>query len=133
MHILADASRYWYLCLKEELIKFGANVSSVDLGLFYWKEHYKLVKLFACYVDDMIWGGNKNFNINVINNIKNTFMFGSEETKAFTYLGIQLIQNEDFSFTINQNNYIDCISEIKLSNERLKEKISLLPNEGKTS
>ena len=81
----------------------------------------------------MIWGGNKNFNINVINNIKNTFMFGSEETKAFTYTGIKLIQNEDFSFTINQNNYIDCISEIKLSNERLKEKISVLSNEEKTS
>ena len=50
-------------------------------------------------------------------------MFGSEETKAFTYLGIQVIQNDDFSLTINQNNYLDCISEIKLSNERLKEKI----------
>ena len=41
-------------------------------------------------------------------------MFGSEETKAFTYLGIQLSQNDDFSLIINQNNYIDCISEIKL-------------------
>ena len=49
-------------------------------------------------------------------------MFGSEETKAFTYPGIKLIQNEDFSFTINQNNYIDCISEIKLSNEKIERK-----------
>ena len=47
-------------------------------------------------------------------------MFGSEETKAFTYLGIQLIQNDDFSLTINQNNYIDCISEIKSPYERYK-------------
>ena len=47
-------------------------------------------------------------------------MFGSKETKAFTYLGIQLIQNDDFHLTINQNNYTYCISEIKLSNERLK-------------
>ena len=30
---------------------------------------------------------------------------------------------------INQKNYIDCISEIKLSTERLKEKNSLLSNE----
>ena len=34
---------------------------------------------------------------------------------------MQLIQNDDFSLTINQNNYTDCIFEIKLSNERLKE------------
>ena len=32
---LADAGRYWCLRVKEELIKLGANVSSVDLGLFY--------------------------------------------------------------------------------------------------
>ena len=32
---LADACRYWYLRVKEELIKLGANVSSVDPGLFY--------------------------------------------------------------------------------------------------
>ena len=51
-------------------------------------------------------------------------MFDSAETKAFTYLGIPLIQN-DFNLTINQNNYIDCICEIELENERLKkEKIA---------
>ena len=31
-------------------------------------------------------------------------MFGLEETKAFTYLGIQLIQSDDFSLLITQNN-----------------------------
>ena len=108
--------------VKEQLIKLGANVSPVDPGLFYWKEHCKLVGILACHVDNIIWKGNGNFKINVIDNLKNTFMFGSEETKAFTYLGIKLIQNDDFSLTINQNNYTDCISEIKLTNERLKKK-----------
>ena len=119
--------------VKEQLIKLGANVSPVDPGLFYWKEHCKLVGILACHVDNIIWKGNGNFKINVIDNLKNTFMFGSEETKAFTYLGIKLIQNDDFSLTINQNNYTDCISEIKLTNERLKKKNSLLSNEEKTS
>ena len=81
----------------------------------------------------MIWGGNEKFKINVNNNLKSTFIFGSEETKAFRDLGIKLIQNDDFRLTININNYIACISEIKLSNERLKEKNSLLSNEVKTS
>ena len=88
MYGLADASWYWYLRVKEELIKSGAKVSSVDPGLFGWKEHYKLVGILACHVDGMIWRGNENFKINVIDNLKNTFMFGSEETKAFIYLGI---------------------------------------------
>ena len=129
---LADGSRYWYLRVKEELIKLGANVSSINSDLFYRKEHYKSVGILACHVDNMIWGGNENFKTNVIYNLKNTFVFGSEEGKAFTYLDIQLIQNEDFSLTISQNNYIDCISEIKLSNKRSKKKSSLLSNEEKT-
>ena len=65
MYGLAEASMYWYLRVKEELIKLGANVSSVDSGLFYWKEHYKLVGILACHVDDMIWGGNENFKFSV--------------------------------------------------------------------
>ena len=53
MYGLADASRYWYLRVKGELIKLGANVSSVDPYLFYWKEHYNLVGILTCHVDDI--------------------------------------------------------------------------------
>ena len=82
---LADSSRYWYLYLKEELIKLGANVSSVDLGLLYWKEHYKLVGIIACHVDDMIWGGNDNFNINVFSNLKNTCLILKKKKLSHTW------------------------------------------------
>ena len=126
---LADTSRYWYLREKEELIKLGANVSSVDSALFYWKEHYQPVGILACHVDDMIWGGNENFKINVINNLKNIFTFGSEETKAFTYLGIQLIQNDDFSSTKT----IRLIAFLKSNDQKIERKNSLLSNEEKTS
>ena len=39
--------------------------------------------------------------------------------------------NDDFSLTNNQNNYIDCTSDIKWSQKRLKEKNSLLSDEEK--
>ena len=104
LHGLADANRYWYLRVKEGLVKLVANVSSVDPGFFYWKGHYKIVGILACHVDNMIWGGNEKFKINVIDHFKNTFTFGSEETKAFTYFGIQLIQNDDFSLTLIKTN-----------------------------
>ena len=104
MHGLADANRYWYLRVKEGLVKLVANVSSVDPGFFYWKGHYKIDGILACHVDNMIWGGNEKFKINVIDYFKNTFTFGSEETKAFTYFGIQLIQNDDFSLILIKTN-----------------------------
>ena len=64
---LSDASRYWYLWVKEELIKPGANVSSVDPALFFRKENYKVIGIIACHVDNMIWGGNENFKKSLIN------------------------------------------------------------------
>lgn len=90
MYGLAEASRYWYLHVKEELIKLGTNLNLIDPGLFYCKKHYKLAGILACHVDDMICKGNENFKIKVINNHKNTFMFGWEETKPLTNLGTHL-------------------------------------------
>ena len=70
---LANGSGYWYLQMREELIKLGANVNSVDLGIFYWKGNNCLVGLLACHVDNMIWAGNEMFETNIINNLKHMF------------------------------------------------------------
>ena len=44
---LADASRFWYLKLKEKLIKLRALSSTLDKGLLIWaKEHTKLLALW---------------------------------------------------------------------------------------
>ena len=56
---IADASRYWYLHIKEELIKLGEKLSTVDQGVFYWKEIGKLTGIPACHVDHTILEGNQ--------------------------------------------------------------------------
>ena len=66
------------------------NVSSIDLGIFYWKENNYLIGIL----------GNDNLKSD-IHKLKNTFMFGSKEIVAFTYLAMQLTRNTDFSFRIN--------------------------------
>ena len=70
---LADASPFWYSQVKKNLIKLGANVSSVDSGIFYLKVNNRLVRLLACLVDDMIWGGDEMFKTNITNKSKHTF------------------------------------------------------------
>ena len=72
MYGLAETGRYWYLYVKEELIKLGANEHWKE---HYWKEHCKLVSILACHVDDMIWGSNDNFKITVIDNLNNTWAY----------------------------------------------------------
>ena len=59
--VLGDASRYWYLRVKEELINLGGNVSSTDPGTFYWKENNELMGILVCNFDDIVYGGTTMF------------------------------------------------------------------------
>ena len=112
---LADASRYWYLKFREELIKLGAKSSQLDQGVFIWSIDNKPVGIMVYFVDNMLWGGNKNF-INIINKFRQTFHIGAEHSQAFNYIDIYLKQHDNFSFTINQVYYINSINEIKVNN-----------------
>ena len=130
MHGLADASRCWYLRVREELLKVGAKISSIDPGLFYWRENNTLTGILASHMDEIIWGGNQYFKETIITKLKEIFNFGSEEMEAFTYIGIELKQNSDFSVKIDQNSYIGSIQKIVLSEEKTKDrKSSLTPSE----
>ena len=79
----------------------------------------------------MIWGGNKYFNGTIIAKLKEIFNFGPEKMEAFTYIGIRLKQNSDFSIKIDLNSCIASIQEIVLSKERMKDRKSstLTPSE----
>ena len=118
---LPNASRYWYLHVREELVRLGAKLSSTDPGIFYWQGNSGLTGILACHVDDMIWGGTEYFKNNAINNLKSKFKFGSEETDAFVYIAIGLSQNSDYSISIEQINYTTSISEIPLPKERMSD------------
>ena len=79
---LAGANCTWYLKIRKELIKFGAIVSKINQGIFYWKEKSKLKGIAICFVDDLVWVGNKNFEA-IIAKLKETFQIGIENTKMF--------------------------------------------------
>lgn len=82
---LTNASRYWYLCVREQLIKYGANVSSVDPSIFYWKGNSPLVGILECCIDDMIWGGDEMFQRNIIKKLKDIFRSRCEEIDFYLY------------------------------------------------
>ena len=98
---LADASRYWYLKLREELIKLGAKPTLLDQGIFTWHHNNIQIGIMVCYVDDVMWGGEPSF-INIVDRLKKSFQIGSENQQLFDYIGIRLTQNPDFSITLDQ-------------------------------
>ena len=61
------------------------------------------------------------FENSVIQKLKQIFKFGCEDLEVFTYIGIELQQNDDCSIITNQNNYIDSIKEIVLDKEQIKQ------------
>ena len=63
---LNDASRTWYLRVRDEFIICGACVSKYNEVIFYW--HYKntLQGVVCSHVDDFLWGGSQVFKNQVI-------------------------------------------------------------------
>ena len=74
--------------------------SQLDQGLFTFCNQTEIVGI----VDDIIWAGKPHFT-NIINKFKNIFHIGTENTQAFTYLGMYIKKNGDMSITIDQQNY----------------------------
>ena len=56
---LADPSRYWYLKLREELIR--ATSIQLDQGIFIWYKDNKPIGIMACFIDNVLWAGNTEF------------------------------------------------------------------------
>ena len=114
---LADASRYWYLKLREELIKLGAKPTRLDQGIFTWHHNNIQIGIMVCYVDDVMWGGEPSF-INIVDKLKKSFQIGSENQQLFDYIGIRLTQNPDFSITLDQNTYTQSINLIDIKDSK---------------
>ena len=116
---LVDASRYWYLKLREELIKLGATPTQLDQVTFIWSKSNKPIGIMACLVDDVLWVGNIEFET-IINKLKQVFCLSAERKQIFEYIGIRLEQKADFSITIFQKDYIDSISPVTLTQDNYK-------------
>jgi len=116
---LADASRYWYLKVKEELCKLGGKPSKYDQGIFYFCSGKQLIGIIILFVDDLLWAGVENFN-QTISKLKLIFQVGAEHKKCFKYIGINIDQNySDMSINIDQLSYTNTINKIPLTREEI--------------
>ena len=126
---LKDAPREWYLRLKEKVLSLGCKLSASDYGMFFMHHEGKLVGILILYVDDILWGGNRKFRLQVIEELKLTFEVSSEQESAFQYLGINISQAKDGMIRLDQKSYIDNLKAIPLTNERSRDKESNLTEE----
>ena len=122
---LCDAPRAWYLSLKSVLEKGGAKKSKYDDAVFYLFDNNKLEGILCAHVDDFCWGGSTQFELKIINFIKQSFQISIEGLETFKYLGLNVQQKADY-IKIDQDAYINELKEVEISKERRKEKFAQL-------
>ena len=110
---LGDASRKWYLKVKEELVRAGAEVSKFDEALFFWKQDNCLHGILSTHVDDFLFYGSNNFEDAVINKIRKKFQISKEESETFKYLGLEIEQTEQ-CIMMHQTKYIEDIEFLEI-------------------
>ena len=121
---LSDASRAWYLTVREELMKLGAVPSKYDQAIFSWYFNGKLHGIITTHVDDFCFGGSKIFHTSVMDRIRRVFKVKCEESANFKYIGLDVKKISD-SIRIGQDEYVKNLVPISVGTDRnVQEKIS---------
>ena len=111
---LADASRQWYLKVKQELIALGFVQLKLDNAVFSWYQNGRLHGIVACHVDDFVYAGSDVFHTTVVIKLKSIFVIGREEAHCFKFLGIHVECTRDF-IKLSMQCYTNSLMEMNLS------------------
>ena len=111
-----DASRGFYLELDKTLVELGCKASIYDPALYmYFGADEILAGLLLAHVDDLLHGtGTDEFYENVLNPLKEKFMFGSEEDDDFKYVGMHVVQVGS-TISTDQDHYVESLEIPDLS------------------
>ena len=123
---LNDASRYWYMRVRQELFKLNMKCSKYDKAIFYWYDEGELSGIITSHVDDFFWCGTASFRSNVIDNLRDIFEFGEEHSDFFKYIGLYIQQQENGKIILNQNKEVEQLEIPLISHERKADKNSPL-------
>ena len=125
---LADAPREFYNRLRGELESLEATTSSLDQGLFTWKNNDNQQGIAICHVDDILFGGDPEFHNTVITPLESTFSIGTRNANCFTYIGMNIKQSDNKAIEVNQHSYAATIQLLNFDSHK-PDHSPLLPSE----
>ena len=116
---LVDAPFLWFKELDRTLRKLSFIPSPFDPTVYLLHEPGQNTPagIIGVHVDDGLCGGNKYFHEKLAQ-LEAIFPFGSKKTKSFTFTGIDLHQNANYSITMSQEKYISKIEPIHIESTR---------------
>ena len=109
---LDDASRKFYLKVRETLKNLGLNTLPGDDAVYYQHKNGKLIGMILSHVDDFTIAGTKAFVDRIIKGIKKKFTVSKIEENNFRFTGLDVKTNDE-QIEISMEDYADSINEIK--------------------
>ena len=103
---LHDGARQFYLSLKEELLRLGCVMSSVEPSLFFYFKEGKLSGVLVSHIDDFLHAGDESFEHDILQPLGKRFLPGRLEEREFKYVGFNVVQDDD-GISISMTEYVD--------------------------
>ena len=129
---LNDASRQFYLAVKEVLIACGCRQSSVEPTLFYLHDDKGDIRgALVSHIDDFLHGGDSYFEREVIKPLIRRFTAGKAGVQNFTYVGFQVSQDKN-GITMDQNQYINGLTKENWQTFRGRDRTAVLTDAEQT-
>lgn len=114
-----DAPYLWFKELQNTLCELGFKQSPFDPCLFTLVDavSHKTVGVIGVHVDDGLCCGSAEFQSKLAM-LEAKYPFGAKKKHEFTFTGLKIKQNADYSVEVNQTQYVKDITAISLSRER---------------
>ena len=128
---LIDAPFLWYQELDRTLRSLSFIPSPFDPTVYvlYEPETTKIAGIIGVHVDDGLCGGNAYFKTKLAE-LEKIFPFGSKKVQTFTFTGIDMHQNSNFSINLSQEKYISKIEPIHIdASRKYQHDLSVTPEE----
>merc|ERR1712243_387353 len=108
---LDDASRKFYLKVKETLQRMGLKTLPGDDAVCYEHKNGKLMGLSLSHVDDFTIAGTQEFVQRIVAGIEEKFTVSEIEEDNFRFTGLD-IKTKDGKIEVSMEDYAESIKEI---------------------
>ena len=109
---LKDASRKFWLRVKEMFVKEGMKTVRGDEAFYYKHDRSKLQGMILSHVDDFAMAGTSDFLLSMTKKVKETLNISKIEEDRFRFTGID-VKKEGDTIVISMEDYADSIQELK--------------------
>ena len=112
MYGLDDASRKFYLKVKETLQELGLKTIPGDEAFYYENRNGKLMRMNLSHVDDFTIAGDIEFVQRIVKGIQERFTVSKIEEDKFRFKGLD-VKAENGKIQVSMEDYADSVEEIK--------------------